>query len=95
LLKGVTIDIYLHNTVHLLIDLISYSIFKRTGDHLHLSLQAAHHSINLLILSLAVEDLLVGLIVIPVATVAIMESSWVFGKYSGEYFVYIGYVILS
>ncbi|XP_029557695.1 trace amine-associated receptor 7h-like [Salmo trutta] len=48
-----------------------------------------HTPTNLLILSLAVADLLVGLIVIPVTTVAIMESCWDFGKYFCVFHVYI------
>ncbi|XP_070980363.1 trace amine-associated receptor 6-like [Oncorhynchus clarkii lewisi] len=48
-----------------------------------------HTTTNLLILSLAASDLLVGLIVIPVMTVAIMESCWGFGEY---FCVFHGYI---
>ncbi|XP_035625444.2 trace amine-associated receptor 13c-like [Oncorhynchus keta] len=48
-----------------------------------------HTTTNLLILSLAASDLLVGLIVIPVMTVATMESCWSFGKY---FCVFHGYI---
>nr|XP_023999187.1 trace amine-associated receptor 6-like [Salvelinus alpinus] len=40
-----------------------------------------HTTTNLLIVSLAASDLLVGLVVIPVMTVATMESCWDFGEY--------------
>ncbi|XP_055727445.1 trace amine-associated receptor 13c-like [Salvelinus fontinalis] len=48
-----------------------------------------HTPTNLLILSLAVADVLVGLIVIPVTTVAITESCWVFGEYFCAFLLYI------
>ncbi|XP_071196171.1 trace amine-associated receptor 13c-like [Salvelinus alpinus] len=48
-----------------------------------------HTPTNLLILSLAVSDLLVGLIVIPVTTVAIMEQCWGFGEYFCVFYFYI------
>ncbi|XP_042162309.1 trace amine-associated receptor 13c-like [Oncorhynchus tshawytscha] len=48
-----------------------------------------HTTTNLLILSLAVSDLLVGLIVIPVMTVAIMEPCWGFGEYFCVFHIYI------
>ncbi|XP_038869890.1 trace amine-associated receptor 5-like [Salvelinus namaycush] len=48
-----------------------------------------HTPTNLLILSLSVSDLLVGLIVIPVTTVALMEPCWVFGKYFCVFYFYI------
>ncbi|XP_071196213.1 trace amine-associated receptor 6-like [Salvelinus alpinus] len=48
-----------------------------------------HTPTNLLILSLSVSDLLVGLIVIPVTTIAIMESCWGFGEYFCVFQFYI------
>nr|XP_029517858.1 trace amine-associated receptor 13c-like [Oncorhynchus nerka] len=54
-----------------------------------------HTPTNLLILSLAVSDLLVGLIVIPVMTVAIMESCWGFGEYFCVFHAYIACLCTS
>uniref|UniRef100_A0A8C7QRL6 G-protein coupled receptors family 1 profile domain-containing protein n=1 Tax=Oncorhynchus mykiss TaxID=8022 RepID=A0A8C7QRL6_ONCMY len=48
-----------------------------------------HTTTNLLILSLAASDLLVGLIVIPVMTVATMEPCWGFGEYFCVFHTYI------
>nr|XP_046149214.1 trace amine-associated receptor 13c-like [Oncorhynchus gorbuscha] len=54
-----------------------------------------HTPTNLLILSLAVSDLLVGLIVIPVVTVALMESCWGFGEYFCVFQIYITFLCTS
>ncbi|XP_031662179.1 trace amine-associated receptor 13c-like [Oncorhynchus kisutch] len=54
-----------------------------------------HTSTNLLILSLAASDLLVGLIVIPVMTVAIMEPCWGFGEYFCAFHAYISFLCTS
>lgn len=54
-----------------------------------------HTPTNLLILSLAVSDLLVGLIVIPVMTVAAMESCWGFGEYFCAFHFYISFLCTS
>ncbi|CDQ84441.1 unnamed protein product [Oncorhynchus mykiss] len=54
-----------------------------------------HTPTNLLILSLAVADLLVGLIVIPVVTVAIMEPCWGFGEYFCVFQFYISCLCTS
>ncbi|XP_029557750.1 trace amine-associated receptor 8c-like [Salmo trutta] len=54
-----------------------------------------HTPTNLLILSLAVADLLVGLIVIPVTTVAAMEPCWGFGDYFCSFQFYISFLCTS
>ncbi|XP_029503542.2 trace amine-associated receptor 6-like [Oncorhynchus nerka] len=54
-----------------------------------------HTPTNLLILSLAASDLLVGLIVIPVTTVAIMESCWGFGEYFCVFQFYVSCLCTS
>ncbi|XP_055728006.1 trace amine-associated receptor 13c-like [Salvelinus fontinalis] len=54
-----------------------------------------HTPTNLLILSLAVSDLLVGLIVIPVMTLAIMEPCWGFGKYFCVFHFYMAFLCTS
>uniref|UniRef100_A0A3P8YBP0 G-protein coupled receptors family 1 profile domain-containing protein n=1 Tax=Esox lucius TaxID=8010 RepID=A0A3P8YBP0_ESOLU len=50
---------------------------------------------NLLILSLAVSDLLVGLIVIPAMTVATLEPCWVLGEYFCALLIYTNYLCTS
>nr|XP_046148623.1 trace amine-associated receptor 7h-like [Oncorhynchus gorbuscha] len=54
-----------------------------------------HTQTNLLILSLAVSDLLVGLIVIPVMIVAIIEPCWGFGAYFCAFLLYISCLCTS
>uniref|UniRef100_A0A8C7DZH9 G-protein coupled receptors family 1 profile domain-containing protein n=1 Tax=Oncorhynchus kisutch TaxID=8019 RepID=A0A8C7DZH9_ONCKI len=54
-----------------------------------------HTPTNLLILSLAVSDLLVGAIVIPVTTVAILESCWGFGEYFCAFHFYMAFLCTS
>uniref|UniRef100_A0A6Q2XA38 G-protein coupled receptors family 1 profile domain-containing protein n=1 Tax=Esox lucius TaxID=8010 RepID=A0A6Q2XA38_ESOLU len=64
-----------------LLVIISISYFK----HLHTAT-------NLIILSLAVSDLLVGLLAIPAMTVAIMEPCWVFGGYFCALLLYTNFL---
>nr|XP_046149010.1 trace amine-associated receptor 13c-like [Oncorhynchus gorbuscha] len=58
-------------------------------------LSQLHTLTNLLILSLAASDLLVGLIVIPITTVAVMEPCWGFGEYFCVFYFYIACLCTS
>ncbi|XP_066532415.1 trace amine-associated receptor 6-like [Hoplias malabaricus] len=48
-----------------------------------------HTPTNMLILSLAVSDFLVGLLVIPIAIIWMIESCWIFNAVSCLFYIYI------
>ncbi|XP_037402911.1 trace amine-associated receptor 13c-like [Pygocentrus nattereri] len=54
-----------------------------------------HTPTNLLILSLAVADLFVGLIVMPVNIMQLIDSCWYFGKMACTVYLLIGFVSTS
>ncbi len=54
-----------------------------------------HTPTNLIILSLAVADLIVGLIVIPFMGITFIESCWYFGETFCSLFLFISFMVVS
>ncbi|XP_046729916.1 trace amine-associated receptor 6-like [Silurus meridionalis] len=54
-----------------------------------------HTPTNMLVLSLAVSDFLVGALIMPFMLIWMVESCWIFGRVFCTFFVFVGCVLIS